>query len=60
MPRSVRKTKKATKKKAPPEAPHPVIRSTLHLVLAGRKPARHTLRDEKRAAQKLRRALEEE
>ena len=52
----------ARKKKAKPrelDAP-PVLRSTLHLVLAGRKPARHRRRDEKRAAQKLRRDLEQD
>lgn len=50
--------KKKTKRKDQ-DAP-PVIRSTLHLVLAGRKPARHRRRDEKRAAQKLRRDLDQD
>ncbi len=52
----------ARKKKAKPREPDtpPVIRSTLHLVLAGRKPARHRRRDEKRAAQKLRRDLDQD
>lgn len=35
----------------------PATRSTLYLVMAGRKPARHRRRSEKRAAQKLRREL---
>ncbi|MFD2609308.1 hypothetical protein ACFSR9_07650 [Deinococcus taklimakanensis] len=59
-----RKAKKAARKadaqdKQDGAAP-PVIRSTLHLVLAGRKAARHTPRNEKRAAQKLRRELEQD
>lgn len=59
-----RKAKKAARKaeaqnKQDKSAP-PVIRSTLHLVLAGRKAARHTPRSEKRAAQKLRRELEQD
>ena len=48
------------KAKPKPQDPTPVIRSTLHLVLAGRKPARHRRRDEKRAAQKLRRDLNQD
>jgi len=53
----VARKKKAKRKDQ--DAP-PVISSTLHLVLAGRKPARHRRRDEKRAAQKLRRDLDQD
>ncbi|WP_167757898.1 hypothetical protein [Deinococcus fonticola] len=50
--------RKKTKKPATPEKP--TIRSTLHQVLAGRKNAAHRPAHEKRAAQKLRRELEDQ
>ena len=48
------------KKKTAKTDEKPVIRSNLHQVLAGRKSGQHRPDREKRAAQKLRRELEDQ
>lgn len=51
--------KKHRKKTSEPVPEKPVIRSTLHQVLAGRKSGQHRPDSQKRAGQKLRREIEE-